>query len=97
MLISHMQDLQEVTHDLHYENYRAQVLTHRDAGIRSESGGLNESINTNADTIEAKEAEILRMKALMEQMQKELALERGENSPILSKNHRGPPPPPRKY
>ena len=29
MLISHMQDLQEVTHDLHYENYRAQVLQKR--------------------------------------------------------------------
>ena len=28
MLIVHMQDLQEVTHDLHYENYRAQILTH---------------------------------------------------------------------
>jgi len=26
MLISHMQDLQEVTHDLHYENYRATRL-----------------------------------------------------------------------
>ena len=36
MLITHMQDLQEVTHDVHYENYRSQRLAKVSSG---NSGG----------------------------------------------------------
>ena len=38
-----MQDLQEVTHDLHYENYRATRLAD---GSDGESAGLNQSMYT---------------------------------------------------
>ena len=39
MLITHMQDLQEVTHDVHYENYRSQRLAKGGSAAGSGGGG----------------------------------------------------------
>ena len=72
MLISHMQDLQEVTHDLHYENYRAQRLASKNTG----SGGqMHESaeFQMQRDTIlEAKEKELQQLKEMMAKMQAQI-------------------------
>lgn len=38
MLVTHMQDFQEVTHEVHYENYRAEQLGARAAKMQSRSG-----------------------------------------------------------
>ena len=38
MLITHMQDLQEVTNDVHYENYRSQSLAKQPSGNANSSG-----------------------------------------------------------
>lgn len=108
MLISHMQDLQEVTHDLHYENYRAQVLQHQ---VESPVHGKSMTNLIKPETqfvekkINEKDAEIARMRAMMEQMQAQL---HAQNSPQHSgdpgsphvvpssaKPRQVPPPPPR--
>merc|ERR1711983_588020 len=53
MLITHMQDLQEVTHDVHYENYRSQRLAKQNAAganntnDRYKSGVSMTSLNTS--------------------------------------------------
>ena len=39
MLITHMQDLQEVTNDVHYENYRSQSLAKQPSENANSSGG----------------------------------------------------------
>ena len=39
MLITHMQDLQEVTNDVHYENYRSQSLAKHPSGNGSSGAG----------------------------------------------------------
>merc|ERR1712113_362351 len=75
MLISHMQDLQEVTHDLHYENYRA---TRLQDGSDSDGQGMSDkpsrqSANTDTDMkLKEKEAELARMQAMLLQMQAQL-------------------------
>lgn len=84
MLISHMQDLQEVTHDLHYENYRATRLAD---GSDGEAAGINQQLKfsqvpqsdnhaprNNAKDIQLreKEAELARMQQMLEQMQLQL-------------------------
>lgn len=85
MLITHMQDLQEVTHDLHYENYRAQVLTNNSgdmgsgnvlgAGSLAGRSASNMASPSSHDMIADKEAEIQRMKDMMAKMQMELQMQ----------------------
>lgn len=92
MLISHMQDLQEVTHDLHYENYRASVLSNRKHHQSSAnvSGGGGQQIHPPAGDdggLEAKELEIQRMKEMMAQMEAQLHAQQ-------KTMQRAPPPPP---
>jgi len=73
MLISHMQDLQEVTHDLHYENYRATRLD-PDGSVEPVSNQGKPAGNTDAKLRE-KEAELARMQAMLAQMQKQLKMQ----------------------
>ena len=65
MLITHMQDLQEVTHDVHYENYRSQRLAKVSSG-GSSSGAASadkENMSSNGGGSEETETErILREK-----------------------------------
>ena len=97
MLITHMQDLQEVTHDLHYENFRAQVLKNGGGpgmgnqsmssinGSGDHGHGQNGQMN-ESDSLEAKEQEIQRMKEMMAKMQRELAIQQQmtQNSAVMN-------------
>ena len=92
MLITHMQDMQEVTQELHYENYRSEKLARgRQAGG---GGGAARSLpQTPAPPTPAaaapasggaskdnllmqKEEEIRRMREMMERLQAELEKEK---------------------
>jgi len=72
MLITHMQDLQEVTQEVHYENYRSERLA------RSKATGKdtvdNEAFNDKDRILQEKEAELRRMQAILEQMQAKMQL-----------------------
>lgn len=90
MLISHMQDLQEVTHDLHYENYRATRLAD---GSDSDGPGLDKprapkQAVPKSDTdikLREKEAELARMQAMLLQMQQQLKQQ--NQAPSSSSSH----------
>ncbi|XP_025091249.1 septin-2-like isoform X1 [Pomacea canaliculata] len=80
MLIStHMQDLKDVTADVHYENFRAQHIFESMAGQQKERSKLKRDSKPNFDTIvdtdrllEQKDAEIQRMQAMLAKMQEQL-------------------------
>ena len=90
MLISHMQDLQEVTHDLHYENYRAQRLASSKggSGVQGQRGyGESAEFQMQRDTIlEAKEKELQQLKEMMAKMQAQISAigSQGLNSDAIS-------------
>jgi len=42
MLITHMQDLQEVTHEVHYENFRSERLSTTEGGDERDAGRKRE-------------------------------------------------------
>ena len=68
MLISHMQDLQEVTHDVHYENFRAQKLANEPDAIYG-----NDPLQRQRDTILAeKDKELQQLKEMMAKMQAQI-------------------------
>ncbi|XP_065364117.1 septin-1 [Calliphora vicina] len=81
MLITHMQDLQEVTQEVHYENYRsdrlAKGIKNKENGIKPERDSLvptqimaNSSMLGEKDRIlQEKEAELRRMQEMLNQMQ----------------------------
>jgi len=72
MLITHMQDLQEVTHDVHYENYRSQRLAKVSSG--NSGGGNKENVSSNKDAGETEAERILREKdEQLKQMQEMVA------------------------
>lgn len=81
MLITHMQDLQEVTQEVHYENYRSDRLA---KGIKGKENGIkSDRIDTNGSSqvgvnsvlsekdriLQEKEAELRRMQEMLAQMQ----------------------------
>ena len=79
MLIAHMQDLQEVTQEVHYENYRLQKLaTEAKIGAKAELlmdstvGGRNVDGEEMKRILEEKEAELRKMQELMAKMQAEI-------------------------
>lgn len=66
---THMQDLQEVTQEVHYENYRSERLA---KGVKKNVIKEDDTplINTDKDRILLeKEAELLRMQEMLAQMQ----------------------------
>ncbi|GAB5576163.1 septin-2 isoform X2 [Prionailurus iriomotensis] len=67
MLITHMQDLQEVTQDLHYENFRSERLK------RGEKVD-NEDMNKDQILLE-KEAELRRMQEMIARMQAQMQMQ----------------------
>lgn len=77
MLITHMQDLQEVTQEVHYENYRSERLA---KGVKKNgvANGKEEVATTpliiaDKDRIlQEKEAELQRMQEMLAQMQAQL-------------------------
>merc|ERR1712172_18634 len=71
MLITHMQDLQEVTHDVHYENYRSQKLASKGSAASAISAASvsSSTVSSSEDSSQSdkdrslreKEAELKRM------------------------------------
>ncbi|KAJ0173093.1 hypothetical protein K1T71_011269 [Dendrolimus kikuchii] len=90
MLITHMQDLQEVTQEVHYENYRSERLarsgqvpkrhTSTESGLsEADSNGLTngatEDPTERERALREKEAELRRMQEMLEQMQRQMQLQ----------------------
>ncbi|XP_076337355.1 septin-2-like isoform X1 [Tachypleus tridentatus] len=79
LVSTHMQDLKDVTRDVHYENYRAQYLTKisqqsaRERGkLRRDSKPCDESAVETDWLLQQKEEEIRRMQDMLNQMQQKL-------------------------
>lgn len=73
-----MQDLQEVTQEVHYENYRSERLAKgvKKSTITTMSNENAAHINSNADKdriLLEKEAELMRMHEMIAQMQAKMA------------------------
>ncbi|CAF0823378.1 unnamed protein product [Adineta steineri] len=68
MLITHMQDLQEVTHEIHYENYRSEKLQPRKQLRTNE----NDSDEQQKKIIKEKDDELRRMQDMLAKMQGQL-------------------------
>lgn len=70
---THMQDLQEVTQEVHYENYRSERLAKGvNKKMNGDVGDGHHHVNTNADKdriLLEKEAELRRMQEMITQMQ----------------------------
>lgn len=67
-----MQDLQEVTQEVHYENYRSERLAKgvKKPNQNSKEDESNQLINNDKDRIlQEKEAELRRMQEMLAQMQ----------------------------
>ncbi|CAG5044119.1 unnamed protein product [Parnassius apollo] len=89
MLITHMQDLQEVTQEVHYENYRSERLarngqvpkrhTSTESGLSEADSnghnGSNEDSSERERALREKEAELRRMQEMLEQMQRQMQLQ----------------------
>lgn len=79
MLITHMQDLQEVTQEVHYENYRLQKLAEEArAGVKAElimdrADSANDKQQMKR-ILEEKEAELKKMQEIMAKMQAEMSM-----------------------
>ncbi|CAF0966536.1 unnamed protein product [Didymodactylos carnosus] len=70
MLITHMQDLQEVTHEIHYENYRSEKLNPaRRKQIQSDENMSEEQ----KKIMKEKDDELRRMQEMLAKMQMEMA------------------------
>ncbi|KAK7505996.1 hypothetical protein BaRGS_00002718 [Batillaria attramentaria] len=86
MLIStHMQDLKDVTSDVHYENFRASYIQESMAGQQKERSKLKRDSKPNYDAIadtdkllEQKDAEIQRMQEMLAKMQAQLGKQQGQ-------------------
>lgn len=96
MLVSHMQDLREVTHDVHYENYRSQRLAggvspkYVDSLRDNISVVSSEADSHDKDRILAeKEAELRKMQERLARMQEELRQNQINNLDSISVNSNG--------
>merc|ERR1711874_134038 len=76
MLITHMQDLQEVTGDLHYENYRSQRLAKSNNGGASAASVVLKRpppiVDDKDKQLQEKEAELRRMQEMVAAMQQQI-------------------------
>jgi len=76
MLISHMQDLQEVTHDVHYEQFRSEQLARGGGGGTPVKAGPEEQ----KDKILAeKDEELRRMQEMLAKMQQQIKQQSSTN------------------
>jgi len=75
MLITHMQDLEDMTHDSHYENYRSERLARQATpGRGSASAAAAADATTEKDRqIQEKDAELRRMQDMLQRMQAQIA------------------------
>lgn len=81
MLIAHMQDLQEITHEVHYENYRSEKMSCGGAArkinkSRRGSSGIyekDEKLTEKEKELMEKDAELRKMQDMIAKMQAEMA------------------------
>ncbi|XP_031685752.1 septin-2 isoform X4 [Oncorhynchus kisutch] len=71
MLVTHMQDLQEVTQDLHYENFRSERL-------KRAGRAVEEDVVDKDQILLQKEAELRRMQEMITQMQAQMKMKGDE-------------------
>ncbi|CAG2109433.1 unnamed protein product [Medioppia subpectinata] len=89
MLVTHMQDLREVTQDVHYENYRSQRLVARNIS----NSDLRDNISISSDDtskdriLQEKEAELKRMQGMIERMQREMMAQQQQAGWVVDGNH----------
>ncbi|GAB1602254.1 septin-2-like [Argonauta hians] len=89
MLITHMQDLQEVTQEIHYENFRAEKL----AGGKvvkqrtSRTGPQQPEVTDREQALLEKDAELRKMKEMLAKMQAEMAAQQTGNGGSPVRNH----------
>ncbi|PRD32639.1 UNVERIFIED_CONTAM: Sept4 [Trichonephila clavipes] len=79
LISTHMQDLKDVTRDVHYESYRAQYITKisqqaaRERNkLRRDSGPNFEAVTETDRLLQQKEEEIRKMQDMLQQMQQKL-------------------------
>lgn len=75
MLITHMQDLQEVTHEIHYENYRSEKLGSQKnkKNLRDRDSVQVETMHLDKDRIlKEKEEELKKMQEMVAKMQAQM-------------------------
>lgn len=88
LISTHMQDLKDVTRDVHYENYRAQYITKisqqaaRERNkLRRDSGPNFEAVSETDRLLQQKEEEIRKMQDMLQQMQQKLKAAGTEGDP----------------
>ena len=72
MLITHMQDMQEVTHDVHYENYRSQKLARQTGSVAPKKVAPPTMLDDKDKQLQEKEAELRRMQEMVAQMRRQI-------------------------
>ena len=83
-----MQDLQEVTHDLHYENYRASRLGDEpEAPVQQPVKGSKKGGEAEKDRIlQEKELELQKMQQMIAQMQAQLQAQQKQTTKSSSRS-----------
>lgn len=93
LVSTHMQDLKDVTRDVHYENYRAQYITKtmRETNVDRSSAVVTraafeqeEQKSSKEKLLRQKDAEIARMQEMISQMQRQLTTTTNNNSAALN-------------
>ena len=81
MLITHMQDLQEVTHDVHYENFRSECLATGGSAASTSSGSSGAAAAASSGrggpedkdkVLAEKDAELRRMQEMLAKMHEQM-------------------------
>lgn len=76
MLITHMQDLQEVTQEVHYENFRAERLANGAVAPKKTKQAEREPTDQREAALAEKEKELRRMQEMLARMQAEMAAQK---------------------
>lgn len=99
MLITHMQDLQEVTQDVHYENFRSERLAKNPAQRKPTTivfrNGTEEKLSEKDRILQEKDAELRRMQEMLAKMQAQMKGDPpGQAASGSAHQHPLQPPPP---
>jgi len=78
MLITHMQDLQEVTHDVHYENFRSERLA-RGGGAAAAKPAEVGKTDQKDQMLAEKDEELRRMQEMLAKMQQQIKQQSSTN------------------
>jgi len=85
MLITHMQDLQEVNHDVHYENFRSERLGRGGGkGGHSQEEAAKQKHHTPEKVLAEKDAELNRMRDMLAKMQEQIKQQSSTNLAALN-------------